>query len=103
MNITLVTLVILLVIAGVCGTLGQRIAGYSGGVLTSIVVGFIGAMLGLWLAENFRLPELFTLNVDGQRFPVIWSIIGSALFVAAFGLFSRRGSHRRGWFASLRR
>ena len=87
----LVGLLILLLIAGVCGLIGQAIAGFSrGGFLVSIAIGFIGAMIGAWLATSLGWPELFPLRVGGQSFPVIWSIVGSALFVAVIGLFSRR-------------
>jgi len=87
----LVQLLVLLLIAGVCGALGQAIGGYThGGCLVSIALGFIGALLGKWLAGALNLPELFALNVAGLHFPVIWSIIGSALFVALIGLISRR-------------
>jgi len=30
------------------------------------------------------------LNIDGQPFPVVWSIIGSAIFSAIVGLLTRR-------------
>lgn len=83
-------LLVLLVVAAVCGALGQAIAGYSvGGCLISIVVGFVGAYLGVWLAQQFGLPELYVVNVDGQPFPIVWSIIGSALLAAIVGLISR--------------
>lgn len=90
---SIVDLLILLVVAGICGGLAQAIAGYSrGGCLVSIALGFIGALLGLWLARLLGLPELFTLQIGGQGFPVVWSIIGAALFVALLGLLSgRRG------------
>lgn len=88
---TLLDLVILVVIAAIAGSLGQMIAGYSlGGCLVSIVVGFIGALVGLWLARLLGLPELFSINVGGQTFPVVWAIIGSALFSAVIGLLTRR-------------
>jgi len=88
---TLLDLLLLLLVAGVCGALGQAIGGFSrGGCLVSIALGFIGALLGLWLARSFGLPEPLPVNVGGQVFPVIWSIIGSALFVAVIGLITRR-------------
>ena len=77
------SLLILLLIAGICGAVGQAIAGYSlGGLLVTIGVGFVGAVLGVWLAGVLGLPELFALRVGGRAFPIIWSILGSALFVA---------------------
>lgn len=88
---SLINLLLLLLIAAVCGSIGQTLAGYSiGGCLTSIVVGFIGAFVGTWLGSALGLPEPFTLRVGGETFPVLWSIIGSALFVAVLALITRR-------------
>lgn len=88
---TLIDILILLLVAGLCGSLGQAISGYSrGGCLVSIALGFIGAIIGLWLARALRLPELFAVNIGGTSFPIIWSIIGAALFVAIISLLTRR-------------
>ena len=88
---TLLDLLILLLVAGICGALGQAIAGYSrGGCLVSIALGFVGALLGLWLARVMGLPELFPVRIGTTNFPIIWSIIGSALFVAVLTLLTRR-------------
>ncbi|HYN84526.1 MAG TPA: GlsB/YeaQ/YmgE family stress response membrane protein [Pyrinomonadaceae bacterium] len=87
---TLIDLLILLLIAGVCGALGRAIVGYShGGCLVSIALGFIGALLGGWLARQLGLPELLPVRVGGASFPVVWSIVGAALFVAVISLISR--------------
>ena len=84
------SLLILLLVAGICGAIGQAIVGYSrGGCLVSIALGFIGALLGMWLAGALGLPELFAVNIGGKNFPIIWSIIGSALFVAILSLITR--------------
>jgi uncharacterized membrane protein YeaQ/YmgE (transglycosylase-associated protein family) len=88
---TLLDLLLLLLIAGICGSLGQAIAGYSRvGCLVSIALGFIGALLGMWLARLVGLPELIPVVIGGTSFPIIWSIIGSALFVAVIALLTRR-------------
>ncbi len=87
----LLDFLLLLLIAGVCGSLGQAIAGYShGGCLVSIVLGFIGAMLGGWLARLLALPDVFEVAIGGHVFPIIWSIIGAALFVALLSLITAR-------------
>jgi uncharacterized membrane protein YeaQ/YmgE (transglycosylase-associated protein family) len=87
---TLLDLLLLLLVAGICGSLGQAIAGYSrGGCLVSIALGFVGALIGLWLARLMGLPELIPVHVGGTSFPIIWSIIGSALFVAVITLITR--------------
>jgi uncharacterized membrane protein YeaQ/YmgE (transglycosylase-associated protein family) len=87
---TLLDLLLLLLIAGICGSLGQAIAGYSrGGCLVSIALGFVGALLGMWLARLMGLPELLPVQIGGTSFPIVWSIIGSALFVAVITLITR--------------
>lgn len=86
---SLIELILLLIVAGVTGSVGQAIAGYSrGGCLTSIVLGFIGALFGVWLARNLGLPEFFVLTFGGTPFPILWSVIGAALFVAVIALLS---------------
>lgn len=83
----IIQLLILLVIAAICGGIGQSLAGYDlGGCFVSIVVGFIGAYIGLWLAAKFGLPEIFAVTVGGKRFPIVWAVIGSALFTLIVGL-----------------
>ena len=87
---TLFGFLILLLIAAICGGIGQSIAGYNvGGCLVSIVVGFIGAYIGLWLAAKLGLPDFFTVNVEGKPFPIIWAIIGSAIFTFFVALLRR--------------
>jgi uncharacterized membrane protein YeaQ/YmgE (transglycosylase-associated protein family) len=86
-------ILILLLVAGLCGSLGQAIAGFSrGGCMASIALGFIGALIGVWLARSLKLPEIFALEIGQTTFPVVWSIAGSALFVA---LLSLLGANRR--------
>lgn len=88
---SLTSLLVLLVIAAVCGALGKAIAGSSrGGLLVSIVLGFVGALFGPWVARMLKLPEPFMVTIGGQPFPVLWSIIGAALFVAIIHLVSGR-------------
>jgi uncharacterized membrane protein YeaQ/YmgE (transglycosylase-associated protein family) len=88
---TLLSFLVLLLIAGICGAVGQAIAGTGpGGILVSIAVGFIGALVGIWLAGVLGLREMFAINIGGQSFPIIWSIIGSALFVTLISLLTRR-------------
>jgi len=88
---SIVGFIVLLIVAAVVGSIGQAIAGYSpGGCLVSIIMGFVGAVIGVWLAGVLHLPEIFVLNIEGQPFPVVWAIIGAALFAAILGVFARR-------------
>ncbi|MDZ7808704.1 MAG: hypothetical protein U5K71_16585 [Gracilimonas sp.] len=81
---------LLLLIAAICGGIGQSISGYSfGGCLISAGVGFIGAIIGKWIASELGLPELWTIEISGSPFPIIWSIIGATLFTAILGAVLR--------------
>lgn len=87
---TLIELLLLLLIAAICGGLGQSLVGYStGGCLVSIIVGIIGAYLGVWIAREFGLPVLLAINLGGRSFPIIWSIIGSAVLAGILGLVNK--------------
>jgi uncharacterized membrane protein YeaQ/YmgE (transglycosylase-associated protein family) len=91
MTMTFVGFVVLLVVAGICGAIGQAIVGYShAGLLGSIAIGFVGALIGAWLSRQFGWPEILTVRVGGEAFPVVWSIAGSALFVAVLALLTGR-------------
>ena len=84
---TLTEFLILLIIAAICGGVGQSLAGYDlGGCFVSIIVGFIGAYIGLWIAHRMGLPEIFAIKVGGKTFPVVWAVIGSALFTLIIAL-----------------
>jgi uncharacterized membrane protein YeaQ/YmgE (transglycosylase-associated protein family) len=92
---TVLGFLVLLLIAAICGSIGQALAGYDlGGCLVSIVVGFIGAYLGLWIAGKFGLPKIWEVSIDGRVFPVIWAVIGSALFTLVMALLRRAVSGR---------
>ena len=71
---TILELGLLLLVAAVCGALGQALAGYGrGGCVAAIALGFIGALLGTWLSRQLGLPELFVIDIDGVTFPIVWS------------------------------
>ena len=84
-------LIVLIVIAGICGAIGQAITGFhAGGCIASIALGFIGALVGVWFARTLELPEPLLVTVGDKQFPVVWSIAGSALFVGVIALLTRR-------------
>ena len=91
MTISLIGLLFILVVAAVIGAVGRAIAGdIRGGIFVSIAIGFVGGLLGPWIATKLGLPEPFVLRVAGYSFPVVWSIVGAAIFVALIHLVSRR-------------
>lgn len=89
---TLLDFIVYVVIAGVCGSIARAFAGGSGGgFVISVLVGFLGAFFGAWLARFVRLPTLVVVAIDGHPFPVVWSIAGGfALVVLAHTLIRPR-------------
>ncbi len=80
-------ILLLLIIAGITGGIGRSLVGFKrGGCIISIVVGFIGAYIGTILAREFNFPDLISFEIRGIRYPIIWSIIGAAVFTAVLGL-----------------
>jgi uncharacterized membrane protein YeaQ/YmgE (transglycosylase-associated protein family) len=89
-------LLVLLLIAAVCGAVGQSLAGFDlGGCLVSIVVGFIGAYIGMWMSRKLGWPEMLAIKIGGKTFPIIWAVIGSAVFTLIVGLIRRATSGPR--------
>ena len=84
----------LLLVASILGSIGAAIAGRKQlGCLTSIAVGFVGAMLGRWGAEQLEIQDIWTITAGDQDIPVFATLVGAALFVAVLNLLS--GSGRR--------
>ena len=94
MQLTLTGLIVLLLIAAVCGYIAKALVGVGrGGLIATIALGFIGTLIGPWIAGKLNLSEPFMLNIGGESFPILWSIIGAALFIALLHLLSGG----RGW------
>ena len=63
-TMTWLDLLLYLLIAAIAGGIGRAIAGGTrGGCIVSIVLGFIGSMLGSWLARELKLPEVFVIRL----------------------------------------
>jgi len=44
----------------------------------------------MWMAKLMNLPEIFNVQFGTVSFPIVWSIAGSAIFVAILSLATRR-------------
>lgn len=90
---SLLGFLILVVVAALAGSVGQLLGGFTrGGCLLAVVVGFVGAFLGQWIATQLELPPVLVLHIEGEPFPVVWAIIGAALLSAVLGVVTpRRG------------
>ena len=79
--------ILLLLIAGITGGIGRSLVGFKrGGCIISIVVGFIGAYIGTILAREFHFPDFWSFEIRGINYPIIWSIVGAAVFTAVLSL-----------------
>jgi uncharacterized membrane protein YeaQ/YmgE (transglycosylase-associated protein family) len=88
--VSLTAFIVLLVISGLCGSIGSGLAGHrNAGCAGSIALGFVGALLGMWLARHLHLPELVSIPIGREVFPVVWSIVGAALFVGVLSMLTR--------------
>lgn len=82
----LVNLLVILVVAAIIGSVGATLAGSrtAPGCLGSIALGFVGALLGDWLSRFLHARRLIII----ADIPIIWAVVGAALFVAALGAIS---------------
>ena len=90
-----ITILLCLILAAGLGILSQRILGFkTGGLLVSIFIGFVGALLGREMARLLQLPEWIHLTVAGSSFPVIWCFVGAILSTLVVGMIARKGGKR---------
>ncbi len=91
MTLSLLGLLILFIIAAIAGSIGKALVGFNrGGIVVAAAVGFIGALIGMWLSSELGLPRMLTIQIEGESFPFVWSIIGGTLFTLVIGMLTRR-------------
>lgn len=97
----LLQLLILLVIAGICGGLSELILGQrvsDGNLIITIVLGVIGACFGTWLSWmlfGFGIPRPLVIEVGTTQMDLVWSLIGSLLVLALLSALRGGRSWRR--------
>ena len=89
----LISFLLMLLIASITGAVGAGLAGRPRtGCLPSIALGFIGAIIGSYIAQKLDLPLFVWLRFGSYKFPIIWAVFGSAIFVAFLNLLAPRRS-----------
>lgn len=84
---SIINILLLLAVAALCGLIAQAVVGRRrGGCLAAMGIGFIGALLGTWLAGVLHLPELFSINAGGTSFPIIYALLGGMLLLVLLRL-----------------
>ncbi|MBK9714124.1 MAG: GlsB/YeaQ/YmgE family stress response membrane protein [Kouleothrix sp.] len=92
---SLVGLLLLILVGAICGAIAEMLVGYSpGGFLASVVIGFLGALIGSWLAPRIGLPSILAVNIEGFRIEILWAILGAVILLLILSLF-RRSYYRR--------
>ena len=85
----MIDILISLIIAGIAGAIARSLVGFDrGGCIISIIVGFIGAIIGTWLANELILPDPFPVYIRGTVYHILWTIIGAVIFTAALSLIT---------------
>jgi uncharacterized membrane protein YeaQ/YmgE (transglycosylase-associated protein family) len=81
-----IDLILAVLVAVVFGTLGYLTYSH-GGWLLQLAIAFFGALAGAIASRSLHAPKIFDVAVQETQFPIIYSVIGSVLFVAAIGFF----------------
>jgi uncharacterized membrane protein YeaQ/YmgE (transglycosylase-associated protein family) len=90
-RMTPIDFVIYLLVAGICGTLARALGGGTqGGFILSIVLGFVGAFVGTWMARALHWPNFWVIAIEGHSFPIVWSIVGGMVLVLLAHALTRR-------------
>jgi uncharacterized membrane protein YeaQ/YmgE (transglycosylase-associated protein family) len=78
----LIEFLVLAFIAGVCGLVASQIVGAKRiNFVLLILLGFVGAFVGRWIAGFFGLPLILSFHLAGESFPLLWAIIGAMVVV----------------------
>lgn len=92
---TIVDLLLLLLVGAICGAIAEMIVGFSpGGFLASVAIGFLGALIGTWLAGQLHLPSVLAVTIGGYTIEILWAILGAIVLLLIISLF-RRSYYRR--------
>jgi uncharacterized membrane protein YeaQ/YmgE (transglycosylase-associated protein family) len=80
--VDLLQLSIVLVIAGICAAIAQWVVGFSpGGFIVSIILGVVGAYLGMALASLLPIPPILPIRIGAVGFDLLWAVCGSMLLL----------------------
>ena len=77
---------LLAIIIGIAaGWIAEQVTGRRHGILTNLIVGLLGALIGWWLSEN----EL-GIPIEGWLGSLVASTAGAVILLFLFGLIRRR-------------
>ena len=86
----LLTILILIVLAGICGAIAEFIVGFSpGGIFVTVIVGVVGAFIGNAIGEAIYgiFPILFiAIQVGNVILDLFWATLGSLVLLLLLSL-----------------
>lgn len=78
--------IMIALVAIVCGSIAQLTSSYSrGGWIVNWGIAFFGALAGVVISRELSAPVIYDVQYRSVDFPIVYSLVGSALFVAALG------------------
>jgi len=103
-HVDLLELLILLIIAGLCGAIAEWIIGFSpGGLLVSIINGVVGAYIGSWIGNLIPIELPLRIEVGAISFNLIWAVLGSLLLLLLLRTLRGTGQRNLSWRSLLDR
>lgn len=70
-------------VAAVLSGILQAFVGYSfRHWVVSTAFGVGGVLFGRWVSLELDLPLYWLVHLQGEQFPVVWSVLGAALFLS---------------------
>ena len=96
MEISILGFLVLLLLSALVGVIAKAIVGWrGGGLLAAIGVGFVGALIGILLANATGAPMLLAIDLGGMTFPVAWATLGAVILVAILAAVTGTRYRRR--------
>jgi uncharacterized membrane protein YeaQ/YmgE (transglycosylase-associated protein family) len=89
------SLIIALILGAIIGWLGARLMGREEGIIASIGIGIVGALIGGMLARIFGSGTQSYLAFTWSG--VAWSLIGAVIFAAILNAVQHRSSHNHSY------
>jgi uncharacterized membrane protein YeaQ/YmgE (transglycosylase-associated protein family) len=74
-----------LIIGVIAGWIAEQVTGRRHGILTNLIVGLLGALLGWWLSEN-----VLNIPIEGFWGSLTAATGGAVILLFIFGLIRRR-------------
>lgn len=87
---TLTGLLILLLVGALAAILAEWAVGFSAwGYVTSVLIGWVGAWFGTWLATAAGLPLPLPILVHTFTLDLVWAFVGAVVLLALLTLVRR--------------